>query len=197
MVDKKYVDSARDGKDIIRLTSGKKIIKIVWNIPILKLSKKCDNYFKEVIPLSKLLMKMKKQISKDPKNCKKYCEKVESSKEFNDLAESCLIPNYKILVDSYKYTLAKKNIVKKLLIETKKEYEETIKQLKKEGYKKEANFFIENYKSFKLFSNEKMLEKQYSIIDQKEKEINNLMKDKMKFIKFYYIRFSFGCGELP
>ena len=167
--------------------------KLVTESTILGLSKIpniCDRYMERLIKFFSITVEYSIEKEKDPKKCVKNVKKLESSPEYIDLLENCLVPKLKHIDKIFKkYPKTGKKLIvmaKKMISILEKKMDASLVLISLNGMKEKIkNLTIENerFESF-LKKNKKALE------DLKKKDVR-------QYITFYTIRYPLGCFVLP
>ena len=181
--------------------SVKKIITESTILGLSKIPNICDRYMERLIKFYSIMMKYSIEKEKDPKKCVKNVKKLESSPEYIDLLENCLVPKIKHIDKIFKkYPKTQKKLIamaKKMIAIMEKYLDKMIKNTEKKMYA-----------SILLINLNKMKEKLKNTIPENERFTNFLKKNKKeladlkkndvrKYISFYTIRYPLGCFVLP
>ena len=159
----------------------------------------CDKYEERLQKYNFFILKYLIVKEKNQKKKLKNIKKIESSSEYNDLLDNCLIHKFKEI----EKILKKYNKNRKKLIET------MIKMVKiYEKLEKYKNNF--NEKTITLgYISAKFFQKSIISLTQKDKLFNEFMKknkktldelknnDKKAYITFFVVRYPLGCFVLP
>jgi hypothetical protein len=175
--------------------------KLVSKNTIIGLSKStkiCEYYNERLMKFISILGKYKKKII-DQKKCVGIAKKIESSEEYLDLLDNCLVHKFKEIYKIYKNY--PKNIKKIIAIMTKiaKYFIGKLKKLKKDGDKKTIKIATEDIKKMKeaIEKTKKENDRFASFMKKNKKELAELKKDKKQYITFFVVRYSLGCFVLP
>lgn len=182
----------------------KSLEKLVTESTILGLTKIpniCDRYMERLIKYYSITMKYVQKKEKDPKKCVKNVKKLESSPEFIDLLENCLVPKIKHIDKIFKkYPKTGKKLIamaKKMIAIMEKYLDKMMKNPEKKMY---ASMVLINLNGMKeklkntIAENERFT----SFLKKNKKELADLKKnDVRKYISFYIIRYPLGCFVLP
>ena len=182
----------------------KSLEKLVTDSTILGLTKIpniCDRYMERLIKYYSITMKYVLKKEKDPKKCVSNVKKLESSPQYTDLLENCLLLKINQIDKIFKnYPKTGKKLIalmKKMILFLSKK----IKKMKESGDK-------EMIKSMVLLNINKMKEqikiltaeneRFTSFLKKNKKELVDLKKkDVRAYITFYIIRRPLGCFVLP
>jgi hypothetical protein len=183
------------------LKSFEKIATESTILGLAKIPNICDRYMERIIKYYSITMKYIRKKETDPKKCLKNVKKLESSPEYIDLLDNCLLHKIKHIdkiFKNYPKTVKKMIviIIKMISVMSKK-----IEKLKKDGNKSVQT-------SVTLDSILKMKEQVKNLIEENErfasflkknkKELADLKKKDVKaYITFYIIRRPLGCFVLP
>jgi len=182
----------------------KSLEKLVTESTILGLTKIpniCDRYMERLIKYYSITMKYVQKKEKDPKKCVKNVKKLESSPEFIDLLENCLVPKIKYIDKIFKkYPKTVKKLIamaKKMIAIMEKYLDKMMKNPEKKMY---ASMVLINLNGMKeklkntIAENERFT----SFLKKNKKELADLKKnDVRKYISFYIIRYPLGYFVLP
>ena len=159
----------------------------------------CDKYEERLQKYNFFILKYLIVKEKNQKKKLKNIKKIESSSEYNDLLDNCLIHKFKEI----EKILKKYNKNRKKLIETMIKIVKIYEKLEK--YKN--NF---NEKTIKMgYFTAKILQKSIISLTQKDKLFNEFMKknkkeldelknnDKKAYITFFVVRYTLECFVLP
>jgi len=163
------------------------------------LSNNCGKYEERLKKFNFLILKYLLSEETNKKKCLKNIKKIESSFEYNDLLDNCLIDKFKEI----------EKIIKNNDKNRKKIIETLIKMVKiYEKFEKYKNNF--NEKTITLgYLSVKILQSSIISLTQKDKLFNEFMKknkkaldelkknDKKAYITFFVVRYSLGCFMLP
>jgi hypothetical protein len=178
--------------------------KLVTESTILGLSKIpniCDRYMERLIKFFSITVEYSIEKEKDPKKCVRNVKKLESSPEYIDLLENCLVPKIKHIDKIFKKY---PKTGKKLIVMAKK----MISILEKKIEKMDKNNEKKMDASLVLISLNGMKEKIKNLTTENErfesflKKNKNALEDLKKkdvrqYITFYTIRYPLGCFVLP
>jgi hypothetical protein len=178
--------------------------KIITESTILGLSKIpdiCDRYMERLIKFYSIMMKYSIEKEKDPKKCVKNVKKLESSPEYIDLLENCLVPKIKHIDKIFKkYPKTQKKLIamaKKMIAIMEKYLDKMMKNTEKKMY---ASMLLINLNKMKeklkttIPENERFTD----FLKKNKKELADLKKnDVRKYIIFYTIQYPLGCFVLP
>jgi hypothetical protein len=170
-------------------------------IGLAKIPDICDRYMERIIKYYSITMKYIRKKEKDPKKCVKNVKKLESSSEYIDLLENCLVHKIKYIDKIFKNypKTGKKMIViitKMISVMSKK-----IEKLKKDGDKSMQTSLaladiLKMKEQIKNLTTEN--ERFTSFLKKNKKELADLKKkDVRAYITFYIIRRPLGCFVLP
>jgi len=186
--------------DPVLLKYFKSLQKIETESTILGLSKIpniCDRYMERIIKYYTITTEYIRKKEKDPKKCVRNVKKLESSPEYIDLLENCLVHKIKNIDKIFKnYPKIDKKMImiitKMISLISKK-----IEKLKKDGEKS-----IELANILKMKDLVKNLtaenERFTSFLKKNKKELADLKKNDIRaYITFYIIRRPLGCFVLP
>lgn len=190
--------------DAQMLKFRKSLEKLVTESTILGLTKIpniCDRYMERLIKYYSITMKYVQRKEKDPKKCVRNVKKLESSPQYIDLLENCLLHKIKHIDKIFKNY---PKTGKKLIVLMKK----MISILEKKINKMDKNNEKKMYASMVLLSLNEMKEKLKNLSTENErftiflkknkKELADLKKkDVRAYITFYIIRYPLGCFVLP
>jgi hypothetical protein len=182
----------------------KSLEKIIKDSTILGLSKIpniCDRYMERLIKFYSITIKYSIEKEKDPKKCVKNIKKLESSPEFIDLLENCLVPKIKHIDKIFKkYPKTGKKLIgmaKKMIGILQKYLDKMMKNTEKQM---DASILLINLNKMKeqlkntIAENERFTD----FLKQNKKELEDLKKkDVRQYITFYTIRYPLGCFVLP
>ena len=182
----------------------KSLEKIITESTILGLSKIpniCDRYMERLIAYYSITMEYSIEKEKDPKKCVRNVKKLESSPEFLDLLENCLVPKIKHIDKIFKkYPKTGKKLIamaKKMIAIMEKYLDKMMKNTEKQI---DASMFLISLNGMKeklknlTFENERFT----IFLKKNKKELADLKKnDVRKYISFYTIRYPLGCFVLP
>ena len=182
----------------------KSLEKIITESTILGLSKIpniCDRYMERLIAYYSITMEYSIEKEKDPKKCVRNVKKLESSPEFIDLLENCLVPKIKHIDKIFKnYPKTGKKLIamaKKMIAIMDKYLDKMMKNTEKQM---DASMFLISLNGMKeklknvTFENERFT----NFLKKNKKELADLKKnDVRKYISFYTIRYPLGCFVLP
>jgi len=178
--------------------------KLVTESTILGLSKIpniCDRYMERLIKFFSITIEYSIEKEKDPKKCVRNVKKLESSPEYIDLLENCLVPKLKHIDKIFKkYPKTGKKIIamaKKMIPIMEKKIEKMDKNNEK---KMDASIVLislnvmkEKLKNLK-FENERF----ENFLRKNKKELSDLKKNNIRaYITFYMVRYPLGCFVLP
>jgi hypothetical protein len=185
-------------KYTIQLT---KLVNKSTIISLIKSPNICENFKERFTKFCLVLEEYKNKKVTDQKKCVKIAKKLESSPEYIDLLENCLVHKVKEIHKIYKnYPKTVKKIIT-VMINIIKYLTGKLKKLKKEDGNKEK--IKKATKSL-----DKMNEQIKNIIKQNEKlkiflktnkkELDELKKNNIRaYITFFVIRYTTGCFVLP
>jgi len=177
--------------------------KLVSKNTIMSLSKStkiCEYYIERLIKFFSILGKYKRKKITDQKKCIGIAKKIESSKEYIDLLENCLVYKLKEIDKIYKNY---PKIVKKIIaIMTKilKYFIGKLEKLKKTDSKKKIKLATGSIKKMEA-AIEKIIKENNKLIiflKKNKKELEVLKKNDVRaYITFFVVRYSLGCFVLP
>ena len=155
----------------------------------------CDRYMERIIKYYSITMKYIRKKEKDPKKCLKNVKKLESSPEYIDLLENCLVHKIKYIDKIFKNY--PKTVKKMIVIITK-----MISVLSKKDGDKSMQTSLALADILKMKDQVKILttenERFTSFLKKNKKELADLKKkDVRAYITFYIIRRPLGCFVLP
>jgi hypothetical protein len=189
--------------DPVLIKYFKSFEKIASESTILALEKSpdiCDEYIKRLIKYYSISMEFTLHKELNQKKCLKIAKKLESSPEYIDLLENCLIHKFKEIDKIFKnYPKINKKMIK-LMITLEKYISKKIEKLKKDGDKelmipillKKIKEAKEKIKKITKYS-----EKFESFLKKNRKELAELKKNNKKaYITFFAVRYPIGCFEL-
>jgi len=181
----------------------KSLEKIITESTILGLSKIpniCDRYMERLIKFYSITAEYFIEKEKDPKKCVRNVKKLESSPEFIDLLENCLVPKIKHIDKIFKkYPKTGKKLIamaKKMIAIMEKYLDKMMKNTEKQM---NASMFLISLNGMKEKLKVVTLENERFTIFLKKnkKELADLKKnDVRKYISFYTIRYPLGCFVL-
>jgi len=181
----------------------KSLEKIITESTILGLSKIpniCDRYMERLIKFYSITAEYSIEKEKDPKKCVRNVKKLESSPEFIDLLENCLVPKIKHIDKIFKkYPKTGKKLIamaKKMIAIMEKYLDKMMKNTEKQM---DASMFLISLNGMKEKLKVLTLENErFTIFLKKNKnELADLKKnDIRKYISFYTIRYPLGCFVL-
>jgi hypothetical protein len=148
----------------------------------------CDRYMERIIKYYSITMEYIRKKEKDPKKCVKNVKKLESSPEYIDLLENCLVHKINHIDKIFKNY--PKTVKKMIVIITK-----MISVISKQTSLALAdiNKLKERLKNLTT-ENERFT----SFLKKNKKELADLKKkDVRAYITFYIIRYPLGCFVLP
>ena len=148
----------------------------------------CDRYMERIIKYYSITMEYIRKKEKDPKKCVKNVKKLESSPEYIDLLENCLLHKIKHIDKIFKNY--PKTVKKMIVIITK-----MISVISKQTSLALAdiNKLKERLKNLTT-ENERFT----SFLKKNKKELADWKKkDVRAYITFYIIRYPLGCFVLP
>jgi hypothetical protein len=178
--------------------------KIITESTILGLSKIpdiCDRYMERLIKFFSIMMKYTIEKEKDPKKCVRNVKKLESSQEYIDLLENCLVPKIKHIdkiFKKYPKTIKKLIAMAKKMIAIMEKYLD--KMMKNTEKKMDASILLINLNNMKdKLKNTISENKRFTdFLKKNKKELDDLKKkDVRQYITFYTIRYPLGCFVLP
>jgi hypothetical protein len=190
--------------DPVFLKYIKSLEKIAIESTILGLTKIpniCDRYMERLIKYYSITMKYILKKEKDPKKCVKNVKKLESSPEYIDLLENCLLLKIKHIDKIFKnYPKTGKKLIalmKKMISFLSKKMNKIKESGDKEMIKSMVILNINKMKEqIKNLTAEN--ERFTSFLKKNKKELADLKKnDVRKYITFYIIRYPLGCFVLP
>jgi hypothetical protein len=190
--------------DPVFMKYTKQFLKLLSESTIMSFTKSpniCEDYLVRFMKFASVLRKYKNKKVTDQKKCLKIAKKVESSPEYIDFLENCLIYKVKEIHKMYKNypKTAKKIIV--LMTKIIKYLTEKLKKLKKEnGDKEKIKLATESLDKMKdqLENAIKQNEKLKAFLKKNKKELEELKKnDARAYITFFVVRFPLGCFVLP
>ena len=163
------------------------------------LSNNCGKYEERLKKFNFLILKYLISKETNQKKCLKNIKKIESSSEYNDLLDNCLIDKFKEIEKVIKNNDKNRKKLIETLIKMVKIYE------KLEKYKNNFNekTIKLGYLSVNIFKNliisltqKDKLFKEF--MKKNKKELDELKKnDKKAYITFFIVRYSLGCFVLP
>jgi hypothetical protein len=191
-------------KEVQIVKYKKSLEKIIKDSTILGLSKIpniCDRYIERLIKFYSIIIKYSIEKEKDPKKCVRNVKKLESSPEYIDLLENCLVPKIKHIDKIFKKY---PKTVKKLITMSKKMISITEKKIQKMDKNNEKQMYLSMF----LINLNAMKEKLKNTIAENERFTNFLKKNKKaledlkkkdvrQYIIFYTIKYPLGCFVLP
>ena len=168
----------------------------LYNIPNI-----CNRYMDRFNKFYSILMKHAVKKEKDPKKCVKNVKKLESSPEFIDLLDNCLVPKLKHIDKIFKnYPKNLKKLIalsKKMILISEKKLKKIEKDTEKQIYASIILVSINNLKE-KLIGLTAENERFKSFLKDNKKELADLKKNDVRaYITFYMIRYQLGCFVLP
>lgn len=190
--------------DPVFLKYIKSLEKLVTESTILGLTKIpniCDRYMERLIKYYSITMKYVLKKEKDPKKCVSNVKKLESSPEYNDLLENCLLLKIKHIDKIFKnYPKTGKKLIalmKKMVSFLSKKINKMKESSDKEMIKSMVLLNINKMKEqVKILTTEN--ERFTSFLKKNKKELADLKKkDVRAYITFYIIRYPLGCFVLP
>lgn len=148
----------------------------------------CDRYMERLIAYYSITMEYIRNKEKDPKKCVKNVKKLESSPEYIDLLENCLV--YKIkyidkIFKNYPKTVKKMIVIitKMISVMSKMKTSDALISIKIKDQLKNLTTENERFTSF---------------LKKNKKELADLRKNDVRaYITFYIIRRPLGCFMLP
>ena len=165
-----------------------------------KLPNICDHYMSRLMKFYFIIGKYKSKKVTDQKKCVGIAKKIESSAEYIDLLENCLVHKFKEIYKIYKnYPKTVKKIIA-LMTKIAKYLTEKLKILKKEnGDKEKIKLGTESLHKMKegIERMAKENDKFESFLKKNKKELADLKKDEKRYITFFLVRYSLGCFVLP
>jgi hypothetical protein len=182
----------------------KSLEKLVTESTILGLTKIpniCDRYMERLIKYYTITMKYVLRKEKDPKKCVKNVKKLESSPEYIDLLENCLVHKISHIDKIFKnYPKTGKKLIalmKKMISFLSKKMDKIKESGDKEMIKSMVLLNINKMKEqVKILTTEN--ERFTSFLKKNKKELADLKKkDVRAYITFYIIRYPLGCFVLP
>ena len=190
--------------DAEMLKYRKSLEKLVTESTILGLTKIpniCDRYMERLITYYSITMKYVLRKEKDTKKCVKNVKKLESSPQYIDLLENCLLHKINHIDKIFKnYPKTGKKLIA-LMKKMASFLEKKIKKMKessdKEMIRSMVLLNINNMKEqIKILTTEN--ERFTSFLKKNKKELADLKKkDVRAYITFYIIRYPLGCFVLP
>jgi len=183
------------------VTKYAKLLSESTFMAFIKLPNICENYLVRFIKFSQLIGKYKSKKITDQEKCVGIAKKIESSAEYIDFLENCLVHKFKEIYKIYKnYPKTVKKIIA-VMIKIAKHSTVKLKKLKKENGDKEKIKQVTE-------SLDKMNEEIETIIKQNErlkiflkknkKELEVLKKNDIRaYITFFLVRYPLGCFVLP
>jgi len=161
----------------------------------------CNHYIERFIKFSQLIVKYKSKKITDQKKCVKIAKKIESSAEYIDFLENCLVYKFKEIHKIYKnYPKRIKKIIA-VMAKIAKHSTVKLKKLKKENGDKEkikqVTESLDNMKeAIKKMAKEN--DKFESFLKKNKKELEVLKKNNIRaYITFFLVRYPLGCFVLP
>jgi septal ring factor EnvC (AmiA/AmiB activator) len=161
----------------------------------------CNNYMERFIKFSQLIGKYKSKKVTDQKKCVGIAKKIESSTEYIDFLENCLVHKFKEIHKIYKnYPKRIKKIIA-VMAKIAKHSTVKLKKLKKEnGDKEKIKQVTESLDNMneEIKKMAKENDKFESFLKKNKKELEVLKKNNIRaYITFYIIRYPLGCFVLP
>ena len=190
--------------DAEMLKYRKSLEKLVTESTILGLTKIpniCDRYMERLITYYSITMKYVLKKEKDPKKCVKNVKKLESSPQYIDLLENCLLHKIKHIDKIFRnYPKTGKKLIalmKKMISFLSKKINKMKESSDKEMIKSMVLLNINKMKEqIKILTTEN--ERFTSFLKKNKKELADLKKkDVRAYITFYIIRYPLGCFVLP
>jgi hypothetical protein len=190
--------------DAEMLKYRKSLEKLVTESTILGLTKIpniCDRYMERIIKYYSITMKYILKKEKDPKKCVKNVKKLESSPEYIDLLENCLLLKIKHIDKIFKnYPKTGKKLIalmKKMISFLSKKVDKIEKSGDKEMIKSIVILNINRMKE-QIINLTAENERFTSFLKKNKKELADLKKNNVRaYITFYIIRYPLGCFVLP
>jgi len=190
-------------KEADLLKYKKSLEKIIKDSTILGLSKIpniCDRYMERLIKFYSITVKYSIEKEKDPKKCVRNVKKLESSPEFIDLLENCLVPKI-IHIDKIfkKYPKTVKKLIgmaKKMIGILQKYLDKMMKNTEKQM---DASILLISLNKMKEQLKNRIAENERftNFLKKNKKELEDLKKkDVRKYISFYTIRYPLECFVL-
>ena len=190
--------------DAEMLKYRKSLEKLVTESTILGLTKIhniCDRYMERLITYYSITMKYVLKKEKDPKKCVKNVKKLESSPQYIDLLENCLLHKIKHIDKIFRnYPKTGKKLIalmKKMISFLSKKMMKIKESSDKEMIRSMVLLYINKMKEqIKILTTEN--ERFTSFLKKNKKELADLKKkDVRAYITFYIIRYPLGCFVLP
>lgn len=165
-----------------------------------KLPNICDHYMSRLMKFYFIIGEYKSKKVTDQKKCVRIAKKIESSAEYIDLLENCLVYKFKEIYKIYKnYPKTVKKIIA-VMTKIAKYSTEKLKILKKEnGDKEKIKLATESLDKMKegIETMIKENNKFAVFLKKNKKELADLKNDKKRYITFFVVRYSLGCFVLP
>ena len=165
-----------------------------------KLPNICDHYMERLMKFYFIIGKYKSKKVTDQKKCVGIAKKIESSAEYIDFLENCLVHKFKEIYKIYKnYPKTVKKIIA-VMTKIAKYSTEKLKILKKEnGDKEKIKLATESLDKMKegIKTMIKENNKFAVFLKKNKKELADLKNDKKRYIKFFVVLYSLGCYVLP
>ena len=168
---------------------------------LMKIPNICDRFMDRLIKYIGIVVSLKNDIKKEPKKCIKFVKKLESSPEYIDLLENCLVHKLKEIDKIFKkYPKTGKKLIamaKKMISILEKKIE---KMDKNNERKMQASMVLIGLNGMKekiknLTSENERFE---SFLKKNKKALSDLKKNDVRaYITFYIVRYPLGCFELP
>jgi hypothetical protein len=161
----------------------------------------CDRYMDRLTKFLSISMKYANRKEKDLKKCVKNVKKLESSPEYIDLLENCLVPKLKEIDKIFKkYPQRGKKLIalmKKMISILEKKIEKMNKDNEKQMYASMVLLSLNRIKEqIKILITEN--ERFTNFLKKNKKALEDLKKkDVRQYITFYTIRYPLGCFVLP
>lgn len=190
--------------DAQMLKYRKSLEKLVTESTILGLTKIpniCDRYMERLITYYSITMKYVLKKEKDPKKCVRNVKKLESSPQYIDLLENCLLHKIKHIDKIFRnYPKTGKKLIalmKKMTSFLSKKMMKIKESSDKEMIRSMVLLNINKMKEqIKILTTEN--ERFTSFLKKNKKELADLKKkDVRAYITFYIIRYPLGCFVLP
>jgi anion-transporting ArsA/GET3 family ATPase len=157
----------------------------------------CDRYMERIIKYYSITMKYIREKEKDPKKCVRNVKKLESSSEYIDLLENCLVHKIKHLDKIFKNY---PKTGKKMIVIITKMISVISKKIEKSDKSMQTSLALADIlrmkDQVKILTTEN--EQLTSFLKKNKKELADLKKkDVRAYIAFYIIRRPLGCFVLP
>jgi thiamine kinase-like enzyme len=183
------------------VTKYAKLLSESTIMAFIKLPNICENYLARFIKFSQLIGKYKSKKVTDQGKCVKIAKKIESSAEYIDFLENCLVHKFKEIHKIYKNypktikkiidamaKIAKHSTVKLKKLKKENGDKEKIKQVTEslDNMNEEIKKIIKENERFKIF------------LKKNKKELEVLKKNDIRaYITFFLVRYPLGCFVLP